>query len=134
MAVLATSDQLAARLQAILDPTYADRALTDASGLVCDLARQQFDFVPQETVLLRGDEQKLVLPQRPLVVNDANPLTVVEVGDFGAIDFTCIEGRDYPRIGNELTRGYPWWQTSRLQGWPHRRHPLGVWAPRVRVT
>jgi hypothetical protein len=58
---------------------------------------------------------------------------VVEVGEFGDLDFTCVEGRDYSRLGNELKRGHPYWWSTRLQGWPYSR-VLGVWAPKVRVT
>ena len=134
MTTLASPAQLAARLQSTLDSDYADRVLTDASGLIRAVAQQDFDFVSQDTVILGGDQQVLTLPQRPLVVTDAEPLTIVEIGDFGAIDFTCVENRDYIRLGNELTRGFPYWMTSRLQGWPHRRNPTGVWSTRVRVT
>ena len=136
MAALATVAQLTSRLQqGTLDPTAAQDAVTHGSGLVRAIARQQFDFVSQETVVLRGGERVLTLPQRPLVVDDTNPLTVVEVGEFGGVDITMVEDRDFSRIGNELTRGYPWWwnSTQRLMGYPRTR-PLGVWAPRVRVT
>ncbi|HEY3557395.1 MAG TPA: hypothetical protein VGL05_08025 [Kribbella sp.] len=137
MGSLASRDRLVSRLQkegVDVNTASADQALEDASGLIRDLARQQFDFVPQETIILRGNEQVLTLPQRPLVVNAENPLTVVEIGDFGNLDVTCVEEQDYTRLGNQLTRGAPFAYTSRLQGWPRRRHGLGVWAPRVRVT
>jgi len=137
MASLATTAQLTSRLQqGTLDPTAAGDALTYGSGLVRAIARQQFDFVSQETVILRGGERVLVLPQRPLVV-DAGPnlLTVVELGEFGGINISMLENRDYSRIGSELTRGYPWWwnTSQRTMGYPRTR-PLGVWAPRVQVT
>lgn len=111
----------------------AERALKTASGLVRAVAKQTFTFVAQEAVILRGNTRILVLPQRPAVVDDDNPLTVVELGDFGAINFAAVEGRDFVRTGNELERGCPWWYTSRYQGWPHRDQP-GLWAPRVQVT
>lgn len=136
MALLATHDDLAARLQvdvSSLNLDAADRVLRDADGMVRAIGRQQFEFIPQETVTLPGGGQILTLPERPLVVDGANPLTVVELGDFGDLDFTAVEGRDYVRLGNELTRGHPLWWTTRLMGWPFNR-PLGVWAPRVRVT
>lgn len=133
MTPLATVDQLEASLQFTPDEDQALQALTAASGLVRAITGQQFSLVPQETILLAGDRQILTLPQRPVVVDGSNPLTVVELGDFGAIDFACIEGRDFARIGPELRRGYPWWSSTRLQGWPYR-YPLGVWAPRVQVT
>lgn len=135
MASLATPSQLASRLQKDVDTASAQLALDHASGLIRAIARQQFDFVSQETIVLKGGERVLTLPQRPLVVDGSNPLAVVELGEFGGIAFTCIEDRDYSRVGNELTRGYPWWwnETSRLMGYPRAR-PLGVWAMRVRVT
>lgn len=135
MAALATASQLASRLQMDLDASSANDAVNHASGLVRAIARQQFSLVSQETVILRGGERVLTLPERPAVVDGSNPLTVTEVGEFGGIDVSMIEDRDYSRIGNELTRGYPWWwnNTQRLMGYPRTR-PLGVWAPRVRVT
>lgn len=136
MVALVTPTQLASRLQRDVDTSSAQDACTAASGLVRAVAKQQFDFVSQQTVELFGGDRTLLLPERPLVV-DAGPnlLTVVEVGEFGGIDFTCIENRDFSRIGNELTRGYPWYwnNTQRLMGYPRTR-PLGVWAPKVRVT
>lgn len=135
MTSLATAPQLASRVQGDVDTATAQLALDNASGLIRAIARQQFDFVSQETVILVGTGQVLTLPQRPIVVDGANPLTVIELGDFGAIDFTLVEGRDFVRVGNELKRGFPYWWTgtSRLMGWPLRR-PLGIWAPRVQVT
>lgn len=134
MASLATTVQLADRLKIVVDPIAAQSAVDCASGLVRRIARQQIDFVPQETVILLGTGQILVLPERPVVVDAQNPLTVTELGDFGSIDVTLVERRDFMRVNNELTRGYPFWaNTSRLMGWPLRR-PLGIWAPRVQVT
>lgn len=135
MASLATPEQLASALQMDLDLATAQLALDIASGFVRAIARQTFSFVSQETVVLTGNERVLTLPERPAVVDDENPLTVTEIGEFGGVDVPMIEDRDYSRVGNELTRGYPWWwnNTSRLMGYPRTR-PLGVWAPRVRVT
>jgi len=137
MTALATVAQLTSRLQrGTLDPTSAQDAVDQASGLVRAIAGQTFSFVSQDTVVLTGNERVLKLPQRPVVVDTGpNLLTVIELGEFGGIDIPMIENRDYSRVGNELTRGYPWWwnQTTRLMGYPRTR-PLGVWAPRVRVT
>jgi len=136
MTALVTTSQLASHLQMDLDAATATLAVNRASGMVRALARQTFDFVSQETVVIKGGEQILTLPQRPIVVDaSSNLLTVVEIGLFGALDFICLDGRDYSRIGNELTRGYPWWwnNTQRLMGYPRSR-PTGVWAPQVRVT
>lgn len=134
MTALITTSQLASRLQQDLDASSAQEAVDKGSGLVRAVAKQTFSFVSQETVVLKGGERVLTLPQRPLVVDGSNPLTVTEVGEFGGIDVSMLEDRDYSRIGNELTRGYPWWwnSTQRLMGYPRTR-PLGVWAPRVRV-
>jgi hypothetical protein len=135
MTSFATPAQLASRMQSDVDTASAQLALDNACGLIRAISRQQFDFVSQETITLTGSGQILVLPQRPAVVDTgANPLTVVELGDFGAINFTLVESRDFVRVGNELTRGYPFWaNTSRLMGWPLRR-PIGIWAPRIQVT
>lgn len=140
MFALVTPAQLASRLQSTeenpLDNSSAQDAVDKASGLVRAIARQQFDFVSQETVILVGNERVLRLPQRPLVVDTGpNLLTIVELGEFGGVAVPMVEDRDYSRVGNELTRGYPWWwnNSQRLMGYPRAR-PLGVWAPRVQVT
>jgi len=131
---LVTTSQLASRLQSELDLSTATDAVNAASGIVRGIARQQFDFVSQETTVLAGGTKKLVLPQRPVVVDTgANPLTVTELGDFGGVNFVCLDGRDYVRLGEELTRGQPWYYTVRTLGWPYTR-VRGVWAPRVQVT
>ncbi|MCO6011418.1 hypothetical protein NE236_41360 [Actinoallomurus purpureus] len=135
MEPLATVEQLTARLRQPLDTTEATQALTDASGLVRAIARQTISFVAGDTVILVGGDRTLTLPQRPAVVDDAHPLTVVERGVFGGEDIPMVEHRDFERVGNVLTRGYPWYWTNntRLMGWPYNR-PLGVWGPRVQVT
>lgn len=136
MASLVTTSQLASRLQQDLDTSTAQLAVDSASGLVRAIARQQFDLIHQETVVIKGGERVLTLPERPLVFDPVtDPLTVIELGEFGGINITMVENRDYSRIGNELTRGYPWWwnSTQRLMGYPRTR-PTGVWAPRVQVT
>jgi hypothetical protein len=137
MTALVTPAQLALRLRkGPIDLSAAQEAVDKASGLVRAIARQQFDFVSQETVVLVGNERVLTLPQRPLVVDTGpNLLTVTELGEFGGVSISMIENRDYSRVGNELTRGYPWWwnNSQRLMGYPRTR-PLGVWAPRVQVT
>lgn len=135
MTALVTTTQLASRLQQDLDASTAQEAVDKASGLVRAVARQTFSFVSQETVVLAGGQRVLTLPERPLVVDDSNPLTVVELGDFGGANISLIENRDYSRLGNELTRGFPWWwnTSQRFMGWPYVR-PLGIWTPRVQVT
>jgi hypothetical protein len=138
MTALATPSQLASRLQLDedFDPAAGQLALDGASGLVRAIARQQFSFTAQETCILRGGERVLTLPERPAVVDSGpNLLTVIELGEFGGVNVPMVQDRDYSRIGNELTRGYPWWwnQTTRTMGYPRTR-PLGVWSPRVQVT
>lgn len=137
MTALVTPAQLASRLrQGPIDLTIGQEAVDKGSGLVRAIARQQFSFVSQETIVLAGGERVLRLPQRPLVVDTGpNLLTVTELGEFGGVAVTMVEDRDYSRIGNELKRGYPWWwnNSQRLMGYP-RGHALGVWAPRVQVT
>lgn len=133
---IATPAQLASRLQMDVDTSTAQLAIDSAFGLVQAIARQQFVFVAQETVILKGGERVLTLPERPLMIDSgSNQLTVTELGEFGAIDILMVENQTYSRVGNELTRGYPWWwnSTQRLMGYPRTR-PIGVWAPRVQVT
>lgn len=134
MASLASIEQLEKRLQRqVPDVVAAQQNLDHASGLVRAIGRQPFSFVSQETIELPGNVQTLTIPGGPLVVDVGNPITIIEVGEFGDQDFPCIEGRDFSRLGNELKRGYPYWLNTRLQGWPYNR-PMGVWAPKVRVT
>ena len=116
-----------------LRPESVDLALRRASARVRRYTRQDFTFVENETVTLGGGDRVLVLPKRPLVVDDSHPLTVVELPDWGGSEVDLVEDRDYTRLGNELTRGYPWYNTSRYGGWP-RNGAQGVWAPRVRLT
>lgn len=132
---LATVEQLENRLQRSLDPDQATQALADASGLVRAIARQQFSFVADDTMQLTGGDRRIRLPERPAVIDEDHPLTVVEVGDFGAPDITLVEHRDFERINlEELERAYPfYWNNTRLMGWPFNRR-MGVWSPRVRVT
>jgi hypothetical protein len=110
-----------------------DLALRRASARVRRYTRQDITLVEGETIVLPGGEKVLRLPQYPLVVDDTHPLTVVEVADFSGIEWEAVENRDFSRLGNELTRGYPWQAPTRLMGWPWNR-AQGVWAPKVRVT
>ncbi|MFF0864165.1 hypothetical protein ACFYUV_20570 [Nonomuraea sp. NPDC003560] len=119
-------------LQTTLPTAQAELALKRASARVRSYTRQQITFVASDTIDVDGGDRVLRVPQRPLVVDDSNPLTVIELGDFGGVDYTLTEGVDFERLGDELTRGYPWWGTTRLMGWPWNR-VRGVWAPRVRL-
>lgn len=108
-----------------------DLALRRASARVRRYTRQDITLVENDPFEFPGGERVLRLPQYPLIVDDAHPLTVVEVADFSGIEWEAVEGRDYSRLGNELTRGYPWQAPTRLMGWPWNR-AQGVWAPKVR--
>lgn len=110
-----------------------DMALRRASARVRAYTRQDITFVENDTVMLRGGERVLVLPQHPLFADASHPLTVVEVADFSGVEWEAVEDRDFTRFGNELTRGHPWQAPTRLMGWPWSR-VQGVWADRVRVT
>ncbi|MFJ2676395.1 hypothetical protein [Streptomyces sp. NPDC087525] len=129
---LATAADLAAAGASGTD-AQMEMALRRASARVRRYTRQDITFVAHDTVELPGWERVLRLPQYPLVVSEEHLLTVVEVADFSGIEWTAIEHRDYSRLGNELTRGYPWQAPTRLMGWPWNR-AQGVWAPKVRVT
>lgn len=107
-------------------------ALRLASAAVRRHSKQTISFVTGDSITVMGGEQVLKLPQRPVVVDAHNPLTVVEVVDGSGLEIPALEGRDFLRYGAELHRGAGW-PTSRLQGWP-RRGPTGIWADRVRVT
>lgn len=133
--LLATLPDLEAAMQspAPLNEASAMLALRRASARVRAYTGQTLSFVSGETVDLSGGERVLALPQRPLVVDDSNALTVVELQVFGTTEVPLTEGADFSRLGNELTRGQPWYQPTRFMGWPWQAR-LGVWAPKVRVT
>lgn len=130
---LANVEDLADYVQAPVDPAAGALALRLASAAIRRYTRQDITFVAQETVLLAGGERVLRLPQRPVVVDKENPLTVVELGDGTGIDVEAEEGRDFTRLGSELSRSYPYYAPGRYMGWPYGR-TLGIWTPRVRVT
>lgn len=133
MIELATSAELNARMGGTIGTAQASQALIDASGWIRAISGQTVSFIPDETIVLVGGDRELVLPQRPVVVDVTHALTVIELADFGGTSVPAIEGRDFERVGNELTRSAPYWNASRLMGWPYPR-PTGVWAPRVQVT
>jgi hypothetical protein len=134
--LLATVADLEAAMQkapGTLPAAQAELALKRASARVRSYTRQDITLVENESIVLPGGERVLVLPQRPLVVDATHPLTVVELGEMGGIEVQAVEDRDFTRLGNELTRGYPWYAPTRTMGWPWRQQ-RGVWAPRVRVV
>ena len=130
---LATQADLEAALQRTLDPAQAAMAIRRASARVRKYTRQTITLVESETITLPGNGRVLRLPQRPLVLDDTHPLTVVELFGIANVEYTAFEGRDFTRIGTELTRGEAWWAPTRLMGFPWLR-PQGIWAQRVRVT
>ncbi|MFD8949462.1 hypothetical protein ACFV0B_11465 [Streptomyces xanthophaeus] len=129
---LATAADLAAAGATGSDAAM-DLALRRASARVRRYTRQDITLVTNETVELSGGERVLRLPQYPLVIDGGHPLTVTEVTDFSGVEWVALEGRDFSRLGNELTRGYPWQAPTRLMGWPWSP-AQGIWAPKVRVT
>lgn len=130
---LATQADLEDALQRTLDPGQAAAALRRASAKVRAYTGQEITFHGQETIEIPGGGRQLLLPQRPLVVDGDNPLTVTELFGVTSIEFPCIEGRDYTRLGAKLTRSEAFWAQTRLMGWPWAR-PQGIWADRVRLT
>lgn len=130
---LATQADLEAALQRTLDPAQAAMAIRRASARVRKHCRQEITLVENDTVTLPGGSRVLRLPQRPVVVDDTHLLTVVELFGISNQEYVALEGRDFTRIGSELTRGEQWWAPTRLMGWPFMR-PMGIWADRVRVT
>lgn len=132
-APLATQADLEDALQRTLDARQAAMALRRASARVRKHCRQELTYVENDTITLPGNGKILRLPQRPLVIDDTHPLTVIELFGMTDQEYTAIEGRDFTRIDTELTRGEAWWAPTRLMGWPWLR-PQGIWAQRVRVT
>lgn len=133
---LATAADLEAAMRldtGSLPAAQADLALRRASARVRAYTRQDITLVEDDTIDMPGGERVLVVPQRPLVVDATHPLTVVEVGVPGGVETTLVEDTDFTRLGNELTRGYPWYAPTRTMGWPWRQQQ-GVWAPTVRLT
>ncbi|MFF9279515.1 hypothetical protein [Streptomyces griseosporeus] len=131
--LLATEEELQHYLQqpVPLAPGPAQLALRLASAAVRRFTRQIISFVAADELTVMGGERVLTLPQRPVVVDAGNPLTVVELVDGAGLEIPAVEGRDFLRYGAELHRGEAW-PTSRLMGWP-RRYPTGIWADRVKV-
>ncbi|MFR9796629.1 hypothetical protein ACL02U_12095 [Streptomyces sp. MS06] len=116
-----------------LSSTQADLALRRASARVRRYLGQDISLVADDTIEVPGGERVLAVPQRPLVVDGTHTLTVVEISVPGSVETTLTENRDFTRLGNELTRGYPWYAPTRTMGWPWRQQQ-GVWAPKVRLT
>lgn len=129
---LATQEDLEAVIGPLPDATAA-MALRRASARVRRYTGQTLTLVENDEVVIPGGARLLYLPQKPAVVDDQHPLTVIELFTMTNEEFPALEGRDYTRIGIELTRGQQWWEPTRLMGWPRMR-PQGIWADRVRLT
>lgn len=123
-----------------LDAGVAQQAIDDAVGLIRDLSGQTLDFVAQETTELDGGRRELVLPQRPVVVDDANPLYVAEL-DVHGHPWPSTEGQFWFRRDDKLIRQWPtqWnpmmqvpWVREQTRLWAPMRPP-GVWSARVQV-
>jgi hypothetical protein len=110
---LATVDQLQARpgMQDLPDGTAA-QVIADASARVRAVSGQVFDYVQNDTVELTGGGYDLVLPQRPLIVDDAHPVTINEQRYGTAWSPSLLEGYAYIRNGPILRRAYGPWPAS----------------------
>lgn len=134
--VLATVDQLRTRLQdPDLDAVAAQQAIDDATAIVKAAAGQDLEFVPGDVVELRGGGRELRLPQRPVVVDEDNPLTVVELIDAGG-GVPAVEGITFRRSADRLTRLGRGIEGSRVVDRSGVGHvlPTGVWSAWVQVT
>lgn len=113
---LATSADLNAYLKTTVPTDQAELALRLASGVVRSWTGQKISFVASDIMVLEGGGPTIVLPQRPVIVDDDNPIGVVELAEYGGTTLDATEGLTYTRFQDEL-----------------RRH-CGTWSPRVRVT
>ena len=124
-----------------MDAGVAQSALDSAIGLIRSLARQHLEFVQGDTVELQGGDRILVLPERPVIVDAQNPLSVAEL-DVHGNPWPSVEGQFWFRQGDRLIRQWPtqWvptmqvpWVREQTRLWAPLRPP-GVWSARVRVT
>lgn len=136
--VLATPAQLRTQVQdSTLDETVAQQAIDYGVALVKAVSGQDLEFVAGDTVVLAGGARELVLPQRPIVVDDTHPLTVVELPDVGVAGVTVTDGLHFRRVGNRLIKQ---WRSRSMPMVRTRGHleyaavPSGIWSPWVRVT
>src|SRR5690242_4681442 len=84
----------------------ARSAIRRATALVRVIARQTFDFVADDEVILVGGERDLTLPERPVFVDAAHPLTVVELDDLQQGSAVSVEGVHFARVGEVLSKRY----------------------------
>ncbi|MGW4663184.1 hypothetical protein [Streptosporangium sandarakinum] len=105
---LATPADLAALLQRDVNSAHAEVALRIASGLVRSYTGQRITFTAGATYILDGGGRTVRLPQRPVVVSDDHPMTVVELEEYGTAELTLREHLVYTRRGDELRRRSGW--------------------------
>lgn len=122
---LATGVDLATYMQQDIDLAGAELALRTASATIRRWTKQVITLVENDTVVLRGGEHVLSLPQRPAVVDDDHLLLVTEMAEWGSPAQPLTENLGYSRLGNDLKRGHP------MYGGSYRGC---VWSPRVWVT
>ena len=130
------------RLQnASFDDVFGQSVINDGIALVRGLAHQTLDFVQGDTQELQGGKAILTLPERPVVVDIDNPLSVAEL-DVRGHPWPSIEGQFWYRRGDQLIRQWPTQWVPQMQvPWVHETsrlwapiRPPGVWAQRVLVT
>lgn len=113
---LATPDDLSAFLQRDVPADQAEVSLRIASAVVRGYTGQTITWVAGDVMVLEGGGPTIVLPQRPIVVDGDNPITVVELAEYGTGNLTATEDLTFTRFQDEL------------------RRYCGTWSPRVRVT
>lgn len=105
---LATPADLAAFLQRDITDAHAEVALRTASGLVRAYTGQRITFTAGATYVLDGGGHTVRLPQRPAVVDADNPITVVELEEYGTAQLTLVDNLTYTRRRDELRRRCGW--------------------------
>ena len=123
------------------DAGFAQAAIDDAIAMVRGLSHQRLDFVQGDTQELQGGGNVLVLPERPVVVDGSNPLTVAEL-DVHGNPWPSVEGQFWYRRADRLIRQWPTQWVPQMQvPWVHETsklwapaRPPGVWSDRVQVT
>lgn len=135
---LATVEDLQDALPDVGDGV-ARSAIRRSSALVRAVARQTFDFVTDDVVVLTGGERDLVLPERPVFVDATHPLSVVELDDLQVSEVPAVEGQGFSRVGERLVKRHrsmyqPGVSLQPFAGLYGQSWPLGIWAPFVRVT
>lgn len=136
--VLVSVAQLQAAVPGV-DAGVAGSAIFRASALVRAVARQQFDFVADDVVVLAGGGRDLVLPQRPVVVDSSHVLSVFETDDLQRVGVASVEGVGFARLDDRLQKRWrsqlqPGMVFAHSEALWSQSWPVGVWGPYVRVT